>query len=145
MDAIMQPMFYFPFLENKEGNRYEPCPHLASNFFGAKQTQREKKICFIGLYKPPQSFDSPSEYLRVLGWLNISSWPRRTENPEIFNQQTKQDCSDSLTDDLNPWCHQSLWFVVFKPKEEKKTLPAEILTTLAEFIHKVAQCPADAP
>lgn len=42
MDAIMQPMFYFPFLENKEGNRYEPCPHLALNFIGTQQAHREK-------------------------------------------------------------------------------------------------------
>lgn len=42
MDAIMQPMFYFPFLENKEGNRYELCPHLALNFIGTQQAHREK-------------------------------------------------------------------------------------------------------
>lgn len=47
MDAIMQPMFYFPFLENKEGNRYESCPHLASNFFGTKQAHQEKRFVLL--------------------------------------------------------------------------------------------------
>lgn len=144
MDAIMQPMFYFPFLENKEGNRYESCPHLASNFFGTKQAHRAKKICFISLYKPLQSSESPAERQRVLGWLNISGWPRRMENTQIFNQHTKQDWSDSLTDDLNPWCHQSLWFVVFKTErgKEKRRRPtsADSVTKWLSVVDTTCRC-----